>query len=227
MAIEQRYIFCDESDTDGKPYFLIGGLECTPVRRDYVAKKIKLLKYENNINHELKWTGIGNNERYINIYKSLIDIFLKEKFLNFKIVKFNKNMDWKKWSKNEDERFYKCYYYFLQSYMSPYKRYNIYLDDKDVSRKYNRESLYWALTNSFKSKDPLLQYNNKKNVQILKSVCSRNEELIQLVDVLIKASFNDSTSHGKKEISSYFINNFNPKIIEWEFDITKTKEYKK
>lgn len=227
MAVEHRDIFCDESDTHGKTYFLIGGIECTPRRTEIITDKIKSLKSENNCNHELKWTGIGNNERYIQIYKSLIDIFLNDKFIKFKVIKFNKNKDWKKWSKSEDERFYKCYYYFLQSVMNPYKRHSIYLDEKEVSKKYNWDSLYWSLSNSFKAKEPEYLYNNKKNVQILKAVKSRKEEMIQLVDVLLKASFNNnSKSKGKREISDYLHENFNPNIIEWNFDITKTKKYK-
>lgn len=227
MAVEHRDIFCDESDTHGKTYFLIGGIECTPRRTEIISEKIKAIKIDNNINHELKWTGIGNNERYINIYKSLVDVFLNDKFMNLKVIKFNKNQDWKKWSKSEDERFYKCYYYFLQNGMNPYKRYSIYLDEKEVSKKYNWDSLYWSLTNSFKSKEPEYLFNNKKNVQILRAVKSRKEEMIQLVDVLTKASFsNDSKSKGKKEIANYFLENFNPNIVEWNFDITKTKKYK-
>jgi hypothetical protein len=227
MAVEHRDLFCDESDTHGKTYFLIGGIECTPRRTEIITDKIKSLKTAYNFNHELKWTGIGNNERYIEIYKSFIDIFLNDKFMNFKVIKFNKNNDWKKWSKSEDERFYKCYYYFLQSSMNPFKRYSIYLDEKEVSKRHNWDSLYWSLTNSFKAKEPEFAYNNKKNVQILKAVKSRKEEMIQLVDVLIKASFNNnSESKGKRELANYFLNNFTPEINEWNFDITKTKKHK-
>lgn len=228
MAVEHRDLFCDESDTHRRTYFLIGGIECSPRRSEIITNKIKLLKLEKNCDHELKWTGIGNNERYIEIYKSLIDVFLNDRYMNFKVMKFNKNRDWKKWSKSEDERFYKCYYYFLQSFMNPFKRYQIYLDEKEVSKKYNWDSLYWSLVNSFKAKEPEFSYNNKRNIQILKTVKSRKEEMIQLVDVLTKASLNNNSKNkGKQEVANYFIKNFDPEVEEWNFDIARTKQYKK
>ncbi len=227
MAVEHRELYCDESDTDGKTYFLIGGLECTPRRAQIITDKIKNLKIDTNYSHEFKWTKIGNNERITAIYKTLIDIFLNDKFLKFHLIKFNKNNDWKKWTNSEEQRFFRCYYYFLQSIMKPYKRYNIYLDNKELSKKYNWDSLYWALSNSFKRKEPEFLYNNKQNVKILKAVESKTKEMIQLTDVLIKATFNNnSESIGKKQISDYLTSNMTTGISEWNFDITKTKKYK-
>lgn len=225
--MEHREIYCDESDTDGKPYFLIGGLECTSRRAKIITEKIKELRLETGYQFEFKWTNIGNNEKYIKLYKSLIDIYLNDKFLHFNLIKFNKNKDWKKWTKNEEQRFFRCYYYYLQSLMNPYKKYSIYLDWKELRKKYNWDSLFWALTNAFKAKDPEYLFNNKKNIKLLKAVNSKNIEMIQLTDVLIKATFNNnSQSIGKREISNYLLSKMNPPIVEWNFDIKKTKDYK-
>ena len=226
MAVEHREIYCDESDTDGKNYFLIGGLECSPRRAEIIADKIKKLKIEANYPYEFKWTNIGNNDRFIGIYKALIDIYLNDKFLHFYLIKFNKNKDWKKWVNSEEQRFFRCYYYFLQSIMHPFKRYSVFLDKMELSKKYSWDSLYWALLNSFRAKEPEYLYNNKKNITLLSSVDSKEMAMIQLTDVLIKATYNDSQSIGKKQVSDYLIKNMRHQIEEWDFDITKTKKYK-
>lgn len=224
MATEYSNLFCDESDTDGKKYFLMGAIECTPRRTEIVLGKIKSLRDRYKFPHEFKWTRIGNNDHYINIYKSLVDIFLDEEFVTLNIMKFNKGERWKNWSKNEDERFFKCYYYFLQYLMNPFKRYDIYLDDKSTSKAYNRRALYWSLINSFKAKEPEYRYNNKKNLRTLSMVESRKIDMIQLVDVLLKASCNVSESRGKREVSKHLMEGFTPNIKEWNFDISKIKK---
>lgn len=60
----------------------------------------------------------------------------------------------------------------------------------------------------------------------LLTITPEKEDMIQLTDVLIKATFNiNLKSKGKKEVSNYLLTNKPPIIIEWNFDIKKTKNY--
>lgn len=203
MAIEIRNLYCDESGTNGKPYFLIGGLECTPRRAEIISNKIAILREQSGFYTEFKWTNIGNNSKYINLYKSLVDIFLSERFTKVYVIKFNKNENWKQWASTEEDRFFRCYYYFLRKNMNPYKRYNIYPDEKGLQKKYSWASLYWSLFNSFKSEEPKYKYGNNKNINILKPENSRLKDMIQLTDVLTNALFNESNNIGKQEVSNH------------------------
>jgi hypothetical protein len=101
---------CDETDTDGKPFFYIGGVACPPVTTDRINTKIEAIKSEFNINGRVKWSKVGNNARFIELYKKLIDIFFDEKYVYLHIMRFEKTRNWKKWCKNETERFFNLDY---------------------------------------------------------------------------------------------------------------------
>jgi len=234
MAIEYRSLFCDESDIDGKQFFYIGGIECTNRRAEILKEKILELRKKENIGGEFKWTKISNNEKYINQYKDLVNIFAKDKFSKVYLMKIKKNQKWKMWSKSEEERFFKCYYNFLMMTMKTYEdvRYDIYIDDKDIQKKYRWDSLMFSLKNKYKG---IYDYSNKgfKKVRILTKKDSGKDNLIQLTDVIINCVKSSATSLGKKEVQNHYtksIEEWSEKgvkkenIIDWEFDYEKIKK---
>ena len=225
MAIERKHLYCDESGIDGKPSFYIGGIECTPRRAEILKAAIKNLRDTYLYYHEFKWQSVGNNAKYVTLYKALIDIFLNDKYSGFHLMKINKNEKWKSWTKTEEERFFRCYYYFLLKNMNPYKRYQVFLDDKSISKKYKWKSLYWSITNKFNQKEPEYIYGNKKLINSLIPIDSKKDDLIQLVDVLINAATAKPQSEGKKELAEYLQGKIgNDYHEDWQFDYEKVKK---
>ena len=202
MAIQRRSLICDESETH-TPIFYIGGIECSQRRAEILCDRIAELRKQEHFYHEFKWQNIGNNKKYVALYRQFLDVFLKDDYSNMYIVRFKKGRDWKKWSSDEDQRFFKCYYYFLMKALKPYARYEIYLDEKSLIKPYYWDSLYWALTNKFKTRDTESDYRNKKVVGKLKPVNSKQNDLIQLADVLVKACTATPKGEGRIAIVNY------------------------
>lgn len=234
MATQYRSIYCDESNIDGKGYFYIGGIECTNRRAEILKEKILKLRSVENLNGEFKWSKSSNNQRYLNQYKKLIEIFGKDKFSKIHLMKIKKNEKWKLWSKSEEERFFKCYYNFLMLTMNTFedKRYDIYIDQKETQKKYRWDSLMYALKNRYQS---IYDFSGRgyKKVRILTKLDSKQSDLIQLTDVIINCIKSESTNDGKKEISRYYkklISIWKNKgvnkeeIRQWEFDYEKIKK---
>ncbi|WP_417910514.1 DUF3800 domain-containing protein [Candidatus Electronema sp. PJ] len=229
MAIERRSLFCDESETHA-PVFYIGGIECSQRRAEILSNKIIALRNKESFHHEFKWKNIGNNEKYINFYKKFLDIFFLDGYASMRIVRFDKqDRDWKNWSSNEDERFFKCYYCFLMNILKPYARYDILVDEKSIMKPYYWNSLYWSLTNKFKARETETDYRNKKVVESLKPVDSKTNDLIQLVDVAIKSLISSPKGDGRMEIVNH-IKSYKDQtkyasvhISDWVFDAGKVK----
>lgn len=222
MAILNRTLFCDESETNS-PQFYIGGIECSRRRSEILCERIAEMRRHNNFYHEFKWQKIGNNKKYIGIYKELLDIFITDEFSKMYIIRFNKGEDWKRWSSNEDQRFFKCYYYFLMWALKPFARYEIYADEKSLIKDYYWDSLYWSLTNTFKARDTGYTYDNKKVIEKVEAVDSKAEDLIQLADVLIKSFTATSTGEGRRAIIDHIksIKSSKIHISDWMFDESK------
>jgi hypothetical protein len=224
MAIQYRSLFCDESETDA-PVFYIGGIECSQRRSEILCAKIAELRKREHFYHEFKWQRIGNNEKYVALYRQFLDVFLNDDYSNMRIIRFNKkDRDWKRWSSDEDQRFFKCYYYFLMKALKPYARYDIYLDEKNLIKPYYWDSLYWTLTNKFKACDTENDYRNKKVVRRLKPVNSKKTDLIQLVDVLMKSHTAMPIGEGRMAIVNYMkqhIKSSSIYISDWVFNVDK------
>ena len=131
MAIQRRVLFCDESETH-TPSFYIGGIECSQRRGEILGEKIAEMRKRTNFYHEFKWQNIGNNGKYVDCYKQFLDVFFADQYSDMHIIQFSKGREWKQWSSDEDQRFFKCYYYFLMKMLKPYARYEIYLDEKSL-----------------------------------------------------------------------------------------------
>lgn len=233
MSSYPHNLFCDETDTDGKPFFYIGGVACPPVTTDRIDTTIEALKSEFQITGRVKWSKVGNNPRFIEFYKKLIDIFFDEKYVYLHIMRFEKTSGWKTWSKNERERFFKCYYIFFQHNLSLFRKYDVYLDDLSVKKKYVWQQLKYAFNASRNSKRE--EYSHTRDIQkagikLLTNQSSRSQNLLQWVDILINVYKSaPESSQGKKALIEHFQQrnaDIRPSIIykEWVFDVNKVQK---
>lgn len=181
----------------------------------------------------IKWIKVGNNPRFIEFYKKLIDIFFEEKYVYLHIMRFEKTEDWKKWSKSERERFFKCYYIFFKHNLSLFRKYYVYLDDLSVKKKYVWQQLKYSFNISRNTKRE--QYYHTRDIQkggikLLANQNSRSVNLLQWVDILINVYKSvPENSIGKKALIEHFQKrnrDVKPAIIykEWVFDPGKIKD---
>ena len=136
-------LYCDESRqdlfynkniiSDSNKYIFIGGIMINKDDRIEIKNEINELKkkYNLNIKTELKWNRV--TKRYLNLYKEMIDIFIKHN-INFRAICIDSaKIDLKYHQDNAELGFYKFYYQLLNNWISKNLKYIIYTDIKTYS----------------------------------------------------------------------------------------------
>lgn len=97
--------------------------------------------------------------------------------------------------------------------MSPYCRYAVYLDHKP-GKPYRWESLKFAINGASRRDYEL----NQKQIYQLKSYDSKDQDLIQLADVLLGGMVSEATATAKVTLAKY--------IIQRSTELTQSKKLK-
>jgi len=190
---EYHHLYCDESAIDGSGNFYIGGLYCSARRSEILRDNLKQVRSDYGCIREMKWTKVSG--RMLPAYTAFVDVFLNDPFARFIMMEVKRNKAWKSWASSEEKRFFKTYYVFLRMNMRSYIRYSIYLDHKP-GKWYRWSELYHAINNAgFRDYDL-----PKKQLCQLKPINSKNDDILQLVDVLLGASTSSATASAKVQL---------------------------
>ena len=169
-------LYCDESchlENDGKPYMLLGYVNCAYPQVRLHTDHIKELKKQHRYAGEIKWTKVSHKQ--YGFYADLIDYFFATE-LSFRAVVVPKNrINNASFEQTYDTFYYKMYWQLLHHKMSMENNYNIYLDVKDTLSAKKVGILKEILR---------IDYSAIRNLQ---NIRSHESMLMQLADVLMGA----------------------------------------
>ncbi len=171
MPVTEYEVYSDER-YQGKHAFL-GALIVTNKGRDRLTQEIQQIRQAFLLGQELKWGKVSN--RYLHGYKSLLDVFFKDPYARFVYIKASKKQigDQMAWFMN-----------FLHQVIgrpSALKAWYVFHDEgffrgsNDLKKVRSKiDSQYWGLY-------------KKHTIRFAKEVNSKQQDLIQLADILLGA----------------------------------------
>lgn len=195
------HLYCDETYLHSEVAFAFGALICTSRRAEILKEQLSNIRNQLNYSGEIKWEKVSSMK--LPIYEKFVDIFFDDNYATFSLMNVRKGQYWNKWAVSEEERFFKSYYVFLKNNIGPYFRYNAYLDDKSLQKKYRWSSLHFLINQSRRKEWGL----NYRNIKTLTSMDSRSEDLLQLTDLLLGAFTSTSQAGAKVRLKEYIIRN--------------------
>lgn len=196
MGKSYQVLYCDESSTHGSGSFYFGALVGSPRRAEILREALTEVRVKFGLTREMKWTKVST--QMFLAYKAFVDVFFEDPFAYFKILEVIRDITWKNWAPTEEQRFFKSYYVFLRRNMSPLCRYEVHLDYK-TGRPYSWRRLYYAI-NAAAQRDYDVR---QKQIHTLRAKSSKQEDLLQLVDLLLGASVSNATSTAKSWLAAY------------------------
>lgn len=105
-------IYTDESCIHSGNQFYFGAIYCSPTRADILKEKLQKVREKYKLTAEMKWTKVSS--KMLIAYQKYVDVFLDDNYARFIVMRVHKDRQWRKWGKNEEERFFKSYYVFLE-----------------------------------------------------------------------------------------------------------------
>lgn len=221
MSFNYYNFYCDESGIHGGGDFYIGAIYCSPERANILRSKFSEVRNQYECKKEMKWTKVSAS--MLEAYSAFARVFLDDLFAKFVLMRVKRGTFWRAWGPNEEERFFKTYYVFLRMNMSRYCRYAVYVDNKP-SKSYRWNSLRFAIQNAA-YRDYEVQ---KKQIYSLEAISSKEDDLLQMTDILMGSLTSNATASAKVQLSEYVSQNVNkvvpsgkPKffIYDWQPDI--------
>ena len=178
-------IYCDETchlENDGINAMVIGAVWCPQEKLREINQRIKRIKIKNGISPttELKWTKISPAK--LDVYKEMVDYFFDDDALHFRaiIIPDKSKLNHEAFHQTHDDWYYKMYFDMLKVILSPWGRYEIYIDIKDTQTFQKAQKLKEVCSNSM--------YDFSRSViKRLQPIRSNEIEIMQLVDILIGA----------------------------------------
>lgn len=125
-------IYCDESRVENPDSnkMVIGALFLLRSKKRKTLNELKSIFQKHSFNYELKWSKVGG--MYFDLYKDIIDYFLKNNLLSFRgiivdkrIIKLDEYHDG-----DLELAFFKFYYFMLKAKLMSDNEYYIFLDKK-------------------------------------------------------------------------------------------------
>lgn len=176
-------MYCDESChllNDGNNIMVLGGIWCPIDKSKLINQRIREIKKNHGITHEMKWVKISAAKKQA--YIDLVNYFFDTDDLHFRVlVVDNKNqLNHAKYNQTHDEWYYKIYFDMIKTILKPMDKYNIYLDIKDSRSKRKTQKLRDVLSNN------MYDFSHRviNKIQVIRS---DEVEIMQIVDILIGA----------------------------------------
>lgn len=177
-------LFCDESahlEHDGLRWMALGAVWCPHEKTRSIATRIRQIKARHGFNPhaEVKWIKVGPAKA--NLYLELLEDFLNDEDLHFRVVMVDKEAyNAKAWGEDHDSWYYAIYFDLIEPLLRPDARTRIYLDIKDTRSQKKVMGLHDVLCNS------KLDFN-REIVQRVQQVHSHEVEQLQICDLLLGA----------------------------------------
>jgi hypothetical protein len=177
--IQDYHIYADETLLRGPIAFAFGALICTPRRAQILAGEIRKVRREVGYFGELKWNK--TSEASIALHTRVVKISFDDRFARFSLMNIKKGHGWRSWGQSEEERFFKAYYLFLMSTVGPFSRYDVYLDERPLQKRYRWKTLHFLMNKNRRQSWDL----KRKNIRTLAPIDSKSSDLLQLADLLL------------------------------------------
>ncbi len=178
-------IYCDESchlQNDGYPVMTMGAVWCPSKKRREISIRLREIKAKHGIrsNTEIKWAKVSPAR--VDFYMDWIDYFFDDDDLNFRgVVIPNKNLlKHEIFNQTHDDWYYKMLFTMLKVVLNENNKHRIYIDQKDTRSAEKAAKLHDVLCNNAYDFD-------KRIIERVQPVRSREVELLQLCDLLIGA----------------------------------------
>lgn len=178
-----NHIYCDESSTHSGGYLLIGGIWVPKWAEPELRRRLFIVRRKHRISAELKWTKVSLPR--LDTYKDWVGVLfqLGMTSVEFKcIVVRHDVVDYRKYHESDKELgFYKFYYQLISRHLKPQHTYWLFTDDRH-NHKPSRWTTLMGATNAHMDKT-----EGVKPVQTVEPRDSKEEDIIQLADVLLGA----------------------------------------
>lgn len=178
-------VYCDESchlPHDNSDVMVLGGVWIPKRNRQEVCDKIRQIKLNNEIpiGYELKWNNISRLK--MNAYRDLINYFFDSEVMHFRsiIVKGKSKLNFKEYTGDYDDWYYKMYFQMLSQIFMRENEYNIYIDIKDTISSEKIKKLHDVCANS------IYDFPHKV-IKKIQPIRSDEVEIMQITDILIGA----------------------------------------
>ncbi len=178
-------VYCDETchlEHDGINDMVIGAIWCPQEKLHEINDRIRDIKRRNGIlpSAEMKWIKVSPSK--VMAYKDMVDYFFDDDDLHFRaiIIPDKSKLDHKAFNQTHEEWYYKMYFDMLKVILSPFDKYEIYIDVKDTHSYEKAQKLKEVCCNSM--------YDFSQSIiSKLQPVRSDEIQVMQMVDILIGA----------------------------------------
>lgn len=183
--MQTYHVFCDESHLPPSTHRVQGGIWVPDAGVRTLRQEFRALRERHPTIGELKWSYVTGKKPFT-AYADLVNIFFEgpaAPFLSFKCIVIAKSDDesMARGKSARDLGFYKAYYTFLQYRLERGCFYHLRLDEKSSPRATPHAELAQCLN------AVALRGTNPWKVLSCRPVSSKNEDLLQLADVLCGA----------------------------------------
>jgi Protein of unknown function (DUF3800) len=194
-------LYVDETFPRGRVALAFGAVRCSSERAVRILADLAGLRAEAKHSSEIKWEKTSGST--LPFYRQVLDLFFEHRYPRLTVLQIEKGLNWHRWGRNEEERFFKSLYFFLMRCTHPAYRYSVYLDDRDLQRSYRRTTLHY-LINRKRREDWSIRV---RNIRLLKAVDSRAVEMVQLADLLLGCATSNSKARAKLALRQHFEEN--------------------
>ncbi|GIW91503.1 MAG: hypothetical protein KatS3mg109_1935 [Pirellulaceae bacterium] len=173
-------------------YLFIGGIICTNKGRERIHRKLEEVRSRFNLAREMRWNRVSRS--FLEAYRSWVDVFFEDPFARYSILTVNlSEPDWRNFRPKEDRRparddkLASVFYQFLLVSFGPLrdtKRWWVYPDAGFFSRDTVLGRVEFLFNRTYKK---AFGAKTSRIIRLARARDSRNEDLIQLADVLLGA----------------------------------------
>lgn len=178
------HVYADESRLKGERYMLIGGLWVPASAEPTLRADIARFRTAGGVTAELKWKKVSRAK--LPLYEDFVNIFFRHCEAAFHCIVIDVTLlDYKTFSRGDSELgFYKFYFQLISRKLTSGYHYLVFTDARRNRRAYRLDALkictnrWWAKQQGIPDAVP---------VHAIEARDSRQEDLIQLTDVLLGA----------------------------------------
>jgi len=171
---------------------LLGGVICTQKRALTLQDALATVRRRFNLSREMRWTKVS--KQYFDAYKAWVDVFFDDPYTRFYLLAVDKSeLDWQSFipsitqKPTRDDKLASVFYQFLLISFGPLrdtKRWWMYPDSGFFSKDKVLDRVEFLFNYTYKK---AFGPKTSRIIRMARAQDSKNENLIQLADVLLGA----------------------------------------
>lgn len=214
--ITEYELYSDErvQKSANRKHLVLCGLVCTDKARGRLLDALKKVRTKFSLSHEVRWAKVSN--AYLEAYKAWIDVFFDDQYARFTLLSVDlSGAQWTDFRPSpnrrptQDDKLASLFYQFLLFTFGPLrdtKRWWVFPDAGFFSRDRVLDRVEFLFNRTYKK---AFGRNASRIIRLARSRNSRDEDLIQLSDVLLAATACDTfgampTSPAKRSLVEHW-----------------------